>query len=372
VHLAPRSVRGRVTLAFTAGAAVVLALCLAVLYLTLDRQFSVAFDADLAARADDLVSAVRAGDRSIVEEDPLAQLYAPDGAVSEGSPVLSGSRLLRPAEVQQAGGRTLRTQPVDDIAGVPRARVLAERLPDGQVLAVAVATGPLDEVRRLLLQVVLLAAPVLLALLALAGWLLVRAALRPVDLLTREAAAISSFEPERGLPVIKGDDEIARLAATLDDMLARLRVAFEREQAFVDDASHELRTPVAVVRGELELALASAGDSDEVERALRSALGEAERLSRLAEDLLLLARERAGSLVLRREPVDLLDLAAGEADRLGRALGLAIEVSGDPVVVVGDADRIRQVLGNLAANSAAAGATKARLHVTADRVAAAV
>jgi two-component system OmpR family sensor kinase len=372
VHLAPRSVRGRITLAFTMGAAVVLALCLAVLYLTLDRQFSVAFDADLAARADDLVSAVQAGDRSIVAEDPLAQLYGRDGAVIDGSPVLSGTRLLSPAEVARAGGRALRTEPVDDVAGVPRARVLSEPLPDGRVLAVAVATGPLDEVRRLLLQVVLLAAPVLLALLALAGWLLVRAALRPVDLLTREAAAISSFEPERGLPVIKGDDEIARLAATLDDMLARLRVAFEREQAFVDDASHELRTPVAVVRGELELALVSAGDSEEVERALRSALGEAERLSRLAEDLLLLARERAGSLVLRREPVDVLDLAAGEADRLGRALGLAIEVSGDPVVVVGDADRIRQVLGNLAANSAAAGATKARLHVAADRVAAAV
>jgi signal transduction histidine kinase len=155
-------------------------------------------------------------------------------------------------------------------------------------------------------------------------------------------------------------------------MLARLRVAFEREQAFVDDASHELRTPVAVVRGELELALVSAGDPDEVERALRSALGEAERLSRLAEDLLLLARERSGSLVLRREPVDLLDLTAGEAERLSRTLGLPIEVSGDPVVVVGDGDRLRQVLGNLAANSAAAGATRARAYVTADRTTARV
>jgi signal transduction histidine kinase len=149
-------------------------------------------------------------------------------------------------------------------------------------------------------------------------------------------------------------------------MLARLRVAFEREQAFVDDASHELRTPVAVLRGELELALASADDPDEVERALRSALGEAERLSRLAEDLLLLARERAGSLVLRREPVDLLDLATDEADRLGRILRLEITVTGDPVVVAGDGDRLRQVLGNLAANSAAAGASTARVRLGTD------
>jgi hypothetical protein len=180
-----------VTVAFTVGAAVVLGLCLAVLYLTLNRQFAVAFDADLAARADDLASAVRAGDGAVVSRDPLAQLYGPDGAVIEGSPALSGSRLLSPSEVGRADGRTLRTEPVADIAGVPRVRVLSERLADGHMLAVGVATGPLDEVRRLLLQVVLLAAPVLLALLALAGWLLVRAALRPVDELTREAAAIS-------------------------------------------------------------------------------------------------------------------------------------------------------------------------------------
>jgi two-component system, OmpR family, sensor kinase len=374
VQLAPRSVRGTITLAFTAGAAVVLALCLTLLYRTLDHQFAVAFDADLSARAHVLASAVRDGDRAVLAADPLTQLYAPDGTVIDGSAALDGRRLLTPAEVGHVGSRSLRVLalPGADGGGFARVRVLSQRLADGQVLSVGVATGPLDDVRHRLLQVVVLAAPVLLAVLAFAGWLLVRATLRPVDVLTREAATISTLEPGRGLPVIKGDDEIARLAATLDDMLARLRVAFAREQAFVDDASHELRTPVAVVRGELELALASAGDPEEVERALRSALGEAERLSRLAEDLLLLARERTGSLVLRRDPVDLLDLAAGEADRLGRALGPAIEVSGDPVVIVGDGDRLRQVLGNLAANSAAAGATKARVHVTAERTAATV
>jgi signal transduction histidine kinase len=372
VQLAPRSVRARITVAFTAGAAVVLALCLAVLYLTLDHQFSVAFDADLTARANDLVSAVQAGQQAVVGEDPLAQLYAADGTVLDSSAALAGHRLLGRAEIARVDGRAFRTETLAGDPGVPRARVLAQRLDDGRVLAVGVGTGPLDDVRRRLLQVVLLAAPVLLALLAFAGWLLVRTALRPVDVLTREAAAISTFEPDRGLPVIRGDDEIARLAATLDDMLARLRVAFEREQAFVDDASHELRTPIAVLRGEIELALDSSGDPEEVERALRSALGEAERLSRLAEDLLLLARERAGSLVLRHEPVDLLDLATGEADRLGRALRLDLAASGDPVVVEGDADRLRQVLGNLAANSAAAGATTARVQLTADRTTATI
>jgi two-component system OmpR family sensor kinase len=146
-------------------------------------------------------------------------------------------------------------------------------------------------------------------------------------------------------------------------MLARLEVAFARERAFVDDASHELRTPIAVLRGEIELALSSTQEPDEVERSLQVALGQADRLSRLAEDLLLLARERVGSLVVRRESIDLLDFAIAAAHRLQPVLGLRIEVSGDPVVVPGDADRLRQVLANLAENSSAAGASVARIRV---------
>jgi two-component system OmpR family sensor kinase len=200
--------------------------------------------------------------------------------------------------------------------------------------------------------------------LAVAGWLVVRAALRPVDLLAREAAAISSLDADRPLPPVPGDDEIARLARTLDDMLARLRVAFDRERAFIDDASHELRSPIAVLRAEIDLALSATGDPAELEHSLRAARSEAERLSRLAEDLLLLARERAGSLVVRREPVDLLDLAATEARRLQSVLGLRIQVTGDPAVVQGDTDRLRQLLANHAHNSAAAGATTVRVHLT--------
>ena len=112
--------------------------------------------------------------------------------------------------------------------------------------------------------------------------------------------------------------------------------------------------------------MSAVDDPDEVARSLRAALGEAERLSRLAEDLLLLARERAGSLVVHREPVDLLDLAAAEAGRLRPALGVRTAVSGDPAVIAGDADRLRQVLANLADNSAAAGASTVRIRVVDD------
>jgi signal transduction histidine kinase len=368
VRLLPRSLRGRVTLLFTVGAAVVLGLCLTVLYVMLDRQLVAALDQDLTARSGDLAAAVTAGDVGVVARDPLAQLYGADGRVLVSSPSLDDHRLLTAEEARRLDGASLQTRSLPAGGdGVPvTVRVFSQRLDPSRVLSVGVSAQPLQNARERLLALLLVAGPLLLAFLATAGWLMVRAALHPVDVLTREAAAISSLEADRSLPPVPGDDEIARLARTLDGMLARLRVAFARERAFVDDASHELRSPIAVLRGEIELALSAANDRTEVERSLRAALAEAERLSRLAEDLLLLARERAGSLVVRRDPVDLLDLATAEARRLEPVLGLRIEVSGDPVVVQGDADRMRQLLANLAHNSATAGSTTVRVHVSSD------
>ncbi len=373
VRLIPRSLSARVTLVFAVGAAAVLALCLVLLYVTLDQQLAAALDADLDARSDDLVAAVVAGDLGVVTRDPLAQLYASDGAVLTGSPALADRRLLTAEEVRRLEAQTIQTRSLPSSRGAESAavRVLSQRLDHTRVLSVAVSTEPLQVTRQRLLEVLLLAGPVLVGVLAAAGWLVVRTALRPVDVLTREAAAISSLdEVDRPLPPVPGDDEIARLARTLDAMLARLRVAFERERAFVDDASHELRNPIAVLRGEIELALSATDDPAEVQRSLRAALGEAERLSRLAEDLLLLARERAGSLILRREPIDLVDLATNEAHRLEPVLGLRIRVSGHPAIVQGDTDRLGQLLTNLAHNSAAAGATTVWVHVTADETSA--
>jgi two-component system OmpR family sensor kinase len=371
VRLGPRSLRARVTLLFTIGAAAALGLCLALLYVALDRQLTAALDADLRSRGADLVAAVQAGDDGVVARDPLAQLYAADGAVLTGSPSLGDRRLLAADEVRGLPPTTIETRTISSDAGAAPTdvRLLALPVDEGRVLVltVGVSVRPLQDARQRLLMVLLVAAPLLLAALGTGGWLVVRAALRPVDVLSREAAEISSLESDRRLPAVPGDDEIARLAHTLDGMLDRLRVAFERERGFVDDASHELRSPIAVLRGELELALRAPGDAAEVERSLQAALGEAERLSRLADDLLVLARERAGSLVVRVDPVDLLDLAATESHRLAPALGLQVRIAGDPAVVRGDADRLRQVIANLLHNSAAAGASTVRVQIDPNR-----
>jgi two-component system, OmpR family, sensor kinase len=370
VRLLPRSLRARLVVLFTVGTTVVLLASLALLYAALDKQLRDAVDADLAGRSNDLTAAVRTGDISAVSDDLMAQLYSADGGVLASSASVATRRLLSTGQVVavRSTGFATRSLPLGHLGQSVRVRLLTRRLdPDGRVLAVAVPTDAVERGSTRQLVVLALAAPLLAAGLAAVGWLLVRAALRPVDQLTREAAAISTLDTGRRLPAVPGDDEFARLAATLDGMLGRLAIAFDRERAFVDDASHELRTPLAVLRGEIELALGALDDRAEVEQSLLAARGQVDRLTRLAEDLLLLARERAGTLVVHREPVDLSELALAEVAALAPILGLRVDAAAEPLVVDADAAKLRQVLANLAANSAAAGAAAARIRVDVDR-----
>ena len=153
----------------------------------------------------------------------------------------------------------------------------------------------------------------------LAGWVLAGAALRPVERMRREAAAISASEPGRRLEVPHTRDELARLATTINEMLDRLQETLERERRFVDDASHELRTPLATLRGEIDLALARPRSGDELESSLWSALEDVVRLQRLADDLLVLARSRVAgspSVGCRRRSSDCSSAACVPSRRL--------------------------------------------------------
>jgi signal transduction histidine kinase len=200
----------------------------------------------------------------------------------------------------------------------------------------------------------------MLLLTLLAGYGLAAAALRPVEAMRRRAAAISADTPGRRLPVPPADDELSALAVTLNEMLARLEAAFEHERRFVADASHELRTPLALLRTELEVALRRPRSREELQAAVRSAAEETERLVRLAEDLLLIARADEGALPIRREPTPAAELLervrgrfAGRAETLGRELRVE---PADGVVVDADPARIEQALGNLVDNALQHGA----------------
>ena len=155
-----------------------------------------------------------------------------------------------------------------------------------------------------LLAGLLLGGPVVVALSSLAAYRLAAGALEPVEAMRREAEAVSALEPGRRLAVPDTRDEVERLAATLNEMLERLDAALERERRIVADAGHELRLPLTALRAELELALTGERSREELVTALRSALVETERLSRLADDLLVLARAADGAVPVHLEPFD--------------------------------------------------------------------
>jgi len=218
---------------------------------------------------------------------------------------------------------------------------------------VARSLAPREETLHRLLREFLVAGPLALLLASLAGYGLAAAALRPVELMRRRAAAFTLNSP-RSLPVPRGGDEISRLALTLNDMLSRLQAAFEHERRFVADASHELRTPLALLRTELELALRRPRPPEELRDALESALEETERLSRLADDLLLIARSEEGPLPIRRETINANQLLASVAQRFeARAVqaGRLLTVRPTAARATVDPQRIAQALDNLVENA---------------------
>ena len=201
----------------------------------------------------------------------------------------------------------------------------------------------------------LIGGPVALALVSVAGWLLAGAALRPVEAMRLEAAAISASEPDRRLPVEGAPAELARLGSTLNSMLDRLQGSAATEREFLDRASHELRTPLTVLRMELDLALSRARSPEELRAALENASEETDRLVRLAEDLLVLSRAQDGRLPLERRDTDLSELVrrAG-ASHAARAVSAGVDLrvaANGPVVALVDPDRIRQALDDLLDNA---------------------
>jgi two-component system, OmpR family, sensor kinase len=217
-------------------------------------------------------------------------------------------------------------------------------------------------------RVLLLGGPIALLLAALAGYGVAAGALRPVEHMRRRAADLfAAGEAGQRLPVPPARDEISSLGTTLNAMLARIDRAFERERAFTSDASHELRTPLSILKTEVDLALEGVRSREELVAALESVSEETDRLSRLAEDLLVLARADEGRLPLSVEPLDLAALAQRVVGRFAAratAEGRALTIDGDNVRVSADPLRLDQALTNLIDNALRYGAGDVRVHAS--------
>jgi heavy metal sensor kinase len=222
----------------------------------------------------------------------------------------------------------------------------------------AILMAPLDEVDQelgLLGATLLVAVPA--ALVAAGGWgyLMARKALAPMENLRRSTEEITASRLDRRLPTANPRDELGRLTQTINEMIARLERSFSEIRRFTADASHELRTPLAAIRAETEVALHRPLVEADYQQLLGSILEECERLTRLTEQLLALAREDAGVGHQADQRVDLSTLVQSVAETmrpLAESKGLTFDAQADsPAEVRGDAGRLRQVFYNLLDNA---------------------
>jgi signal transduction histidine kinase len=340
-------IRIRLTLFFAAAMAIVLAAIGGFVYSRVASDLDRALDKDLRSRGQALTALAQRGGsvRTTDTADTFADFIGPGRATTD---LLSPDQLALAAK----GARFFNVSrvPGQDDPG----RVLALPRPNG-TLVVGATLEHRNDTLTSLKAAFLVGGPIALLLMSLGGYVLARAALRPIESMRRRASEISSTSLHERLPVPPTDDEVSRLGRTLNEMLARLEDGLERERRFVADASHELRTPLATLRAELELALRRSRTTQEFENSIRSAAEETDRLSRIADDLLILARAEQGTLALRPEPTDLVDVVEKVRDRFGaraelEGRALTVEADEAPVARV-DRLRIEQALGNLVDNA---------------------
>ncbi len=273
------------------------------------------------------------------------------------SPLRSGRLPLSPNAMHRAASGLETFETLEGLGLYP-VRVLTQPVREaGRVTSLIQVGMSLESVavtRRHFLLVMAAVLPLALLCAGGGGWILAQRALRPVDRMTEAARRIGAEHLDERLETTGADDELDRLATTLNDMLGRLDTAFRQIRQFSADASHELQTPLTILQGELEIALRVPRSPEEYQRVLASALEESERIARLVEGLLLLSRADAGVLRMDRQPVDLAELMAevGEHARvLAEARGVTLECqSGMPTIIQGDREHLRRLLLNLVDN----------------------
>ncbi|MEA2295916.1 MAG: hypothetical protein QOE86_3555 [Solirubrobacteraceae bacterium] len=338
-------IRLRLTLAFAAAMAVAFVALGVFIYVEFQKDQAATLDEGLRARLRDLVETA--------DESP------PGDLAQVG---LRGSQLLTGAEERRVRRGVVLTIPRRAVAGAGDVRIRAGRAENGIAAAVAEPLRTPDRELARLRALLLVAGPLALALASFAGYEVAGAALRPVERMRARAESIEAGDAGERLPLGPADDEVGRLGATLNELLDRLEDAMMRERRVVSDASHELRTPLTVLRTELQLALRGERSPEELRAALGGALGETERLTRLADDLLVLARADQGRLPLRRADLDVAELLTARAARLAPAAPVEVAAG---LTVNADPDRAAQAVDNLLVNAVRHGAEPVALHARA-------
>ena len=291
--------------------------------------------------------------------DKSFQIFSPAGKVTIQSPNLGRkdiplSRTALGAALN--GHATLESARFGDESPV---RLLSVPiLIDGtlvNIVQVGTSLRPVEELLRRLLLVLLVSLPAALAVALGGGWFLAGRALQPVEAITQAASRIAAGDLTQRLTVAHSQDEIGRLSATFNDMIARLEASFRQVRQFSADASHELRTPLTVMKGETELALRRVRPAEDYKLVLESSLEEIDRMVRIVDELLFLSRADLGEVRIESRPVR-LDALAEDVQRQAAGLGQELDVqvmagTVEPVTVQGDELRLRELLLNLVDNA---------------------
>lgn len=366
----PRPVRPRLPLRIrlTAAYAATIAIVLAATGILIFLEFSSGFDrrTDTELEERQVTIARLAHERRTPEAvvalagEAYVQVYRDSGPVLASSRLLAQGRLLQPADIARAAQAPLVGEhPVPGTS--ERARVRAFAISGGRVAAIGEPLEERAEELRGLAIILGVSLPVALLLASLAGYLVARSALRPVELMRARAATLDAGERGARLPRPGTRDELDRLAVTLNDLLDRTGDALQRERRIVGNASHELRTPISVLRTRVEVALRDRLDEAGLRATLEDTRADAIRLSRLADDLLVLARADQREVPLRLEPLDVHDLLeATVARHRGADVRIGEAITGG-AVVLGDPDRVAQILDNLVANALLHGSSPVRV-----------
>ena len=359
-----RSVRARTTLLATAAVAVVLVVGVAGLAFAVERTLTSQLQAKGAALVSAVVDRLEAGTAPPQALESAVRSTRASGTASEvptyvailnreGHPVFGTGFFTMPGMTEGEGVTTTGLPwAVPSVrVGSPDLVVAQRSIEVGGELLLVVAASPLAEVVRSVEAVIrtsMIGVPLLIMLVGAVTWSAMGRTLEPIERIRTQVEQLSSQTLDRRVPVPGTNDEVARLAETMNSMLARLEAASARQREFVSDASHELRSPVASIRAELEVALAHPTDRS-LQDVATGVLDEISRIERLVTDLLLLARldEDAAPAA---EVVDIGRLVRRAAVRVAD-VAVDVQVS-DGLLVTGSEGELASVVRNLLDNAA--------------------
>ncbi len=365
--------RVRLTLWYGTALALILIIFSTVLYVMTARSLRDAVDQSLEGTA---AAAVRAleerGFLPLVDEgelmsqfpelariDKFFQIFSPSGTITIRSPNVKQHELplsRRALEVAYSGHSLFESaqypkEPPLRLISVPivyRGSLL-------YIIQVGTTMDSVEHTLNRLLLVLLVSMPVALAVSLAGGWFMAGRALRPVDAITLAAQRIAEGDLTQRLTAPASADEIGRLTNTFNDMIDRLETSFRQIRQFSSNVSHEMRTPLTVMRGETELALRRPRENEDYKAVMESNLEEIDRMTRIVDELLFLSRADMGEVKMEHltVPLDwLIEDVQRQASLLGQEQNIQVAlISNVPAVVSGDELRLRELFLNLVDNA---------------------